>query len=150
MHADVRAFLSSLHPEVRGVVSALRAVVRRVVPAAEESVLWGGLSYHRPEVGGRVKGGVCFIGVKRGKVRLDFIHGVRLADPSGFLQGRLRSKRYVSIESIADTQRPEIEALIREAAALDPATWAEPAAPARGGRDVGLAEYLVSQRGRRG
>jgi hypothetical protein len=102
------------------------AVVQRAVPEAEESILWGGLSYHRPDVGGRVKGAVCLIGVKKGKVRLDFIHGIRLADPSGFLQGQLLSKRYVPMETIADTQRPEIEALIREAAALDPTTWAEP------------------------
>src|SRR4051812_22750577 len=113
-------------PEVRGVVSALRTVVRRSAPEAEESVLWGGLSYHRPEVGGRVKGAVCIVGVKAGRVRLDFIHGIRLADPLGLLQGKLLSKRYVPLATIADTQRPEIEALILEAAALDPTRWAEP------------------------
>jgi hypothetical protein len=53
VHADVRAFLRSLSPEVRSVVSGLRAVVQRAVPEAEESILWGGLSYHRPDVGGR-------------------------------------------------------------------------------------------------
>ena len=125
MQADVRAFFKSLSPKVSSVVSALRAVVRRAAPEAEESVLWGGLSYHRPDVGGRVKGAVCLIVVKKGKVRLDFIHGIRLADPSGILHGRLLSKRYVPMETIADTQRPEIVALIREAAALDPTTWAE-------------------------
>jgi hypothetical protein len=135
MLPDVSAFLRSLPPTVRSVVSALRVVVRRAVPEAEESVLWGGLSYHRPDVGGRVKGAVCLIGAKKGKVRLDFIHGIRLADPSGFLQGQLLSKRYVPMETIADTKRPQIEALIREAAALDPTTWAEPAV-ARSGRET--------------
>jgi hypothetical protein len=103
---------------------ALRDVVRRAVPEAEESLLWGGLSYHRPQVGGRVKGAVCQIGVKRGKVRLDFIHGIRLADPSRLLQGNRLSKRFIPIESAADAERPEIAALIREAAALDPNAWA--------------------------
>lgn len=121
MHPDVTAFLRGLPPEVRGVVSALRAVVRRAAPGAEESMLWGGLSYHRPAVGGRVKGAVCLIGVKRGKARLEFIHGIRLADPAGLLRGQLRSKRHVPMETTADAERPEIAALIREAAALDPA-----------------------------
>jgi hypothetical protein len=125
MPSAMSTFLRSLPPEVRGVVSALRTVVRRAVPEAEESMLWGGLSYHRPAVGGRVKGAVCLIGVRQGKVRLDFIHGVRLADPSGLLRGQLVSKRYVPMETIADAERPEIEALIREAAALDPTAWAE-------------------------
>jgi hypothetical protein len=123
--ADVRAFLNSLSPEIRGVVSALRAVVLRTIPEAEESVVWGSLSYHRPEVGGRVKGAVCLIVAKKGKVRLDFIHGIRLADPADLLCGRQVSKRYVPIETGEDVERPEIAALIRDAAALDPTKWAE-------------------------
>jgi hypothetical protein len=128
VHAEVRAFLRNLPPNLRRLVSAVRAVVQRAAPDASESVLWGGLSFHRPHVGGRVKGAVCLIGVKRGKVRLDFIHGIRLSDPSGLLQGRLRSKRYFPLETIADTQRPEIAALIREAAGLDWTARAEPRA----------------------
>ena len=86
--------------------------------------MWGSLSYHRPEVGGRVKGSVCQIVVKRGQVRQDSIHGIRLADPCGLLQGDRLSKRFVSIGTIVDAERPEIATLIREAAALDPAEWA--------------------------
>jgi hypothetical protein len=135
MDRDVRAFLDRLSPENRDVVSALRAVVRRTVPQAEESNVWGSLSYHRPDVGGRVKGAVCMIAVKKGGVRLDFIHGIRLTDPAGLLlRGRQVSKRFVMIESAADAKRPEVAALIREAAALDPSAWAERgASPRRGG-----------------
>jgi hypothetical protein len=121
---DVEAFLDGLRPDTRQLVPALRDVVRRTVPHAEESLLWGSLSYHRPQVGGRVKGAVCQIVVKGGQVRLDFIHGIRLADPCGLLQGDGVSKRFVPIKSIADAERPEVTALIREAAALDPAEWA--------------------------
>jgi hypothetical protein len=122
--ADLKAFLDASSPETRKVVLALRNVVRRAVPHAEESLLWGGLSYHRPQVGGRVKGAVCQIVVKKGHVRLDFIHGIRLADPKGLLQGDLLSKRFVPIGTVADVERPEIAGLIREAAALDPKEWA--------------------------
>lgn len=122
--ADLRAFLDGLSPEVRELVLALRRVVRRTAPQAEESLLWGSLSYHRAHVGGRVKGAVCQIVAKRGHVRLDFIHGVRLADPWGVLQGDRVSKRFVPIGTVEDAERPEIAALIREAAALDPTKWA--------------------------
>jgi hypothetical protein len=84
----------------------------------------GSLSYHRAQVGGRFKGAVCQIGVKRGHVRPDFIHGVHLADPLGVLQGDRVSKRFVPIGTVEDAERPEIAALIREAAALDLAKWA--------------------------
>jgi hypothetical protein len=98
-------------------------VVRRAAPEAEETLLWGSLSYHRPHIGGRVKGSVCQIVVRGGQVRLDFIHGIRLTDPCGLLRGNRVSKRSVSIETVADAERPQIAALIREAAALDPTDW---------------------------
>lgn len=116
---DVRAYLDSLPPKPREIVHALRGVVRRTVPDAEETVLWGGLSYHTPWIGGRVKGALCQITVKRGEVRLEFIHGVRLADPANLLRGDRLSKRYVPIGSSAEAQRPEIVSLIREASTLD-------------------------------
>jgi hypothetical protein len=119
--ADVQAFLDGLSPATRPLVVALRDVVQRTVPHAEESVVWGSLSYHRPEIGGRVRGAVCQIVVRRGQVRLDFIHGIRLLDPCGLLQGDQVSKRFVPIETVADAGRLEVVALLREAA-LDPAT----------------------------
>ena len=121
MATDLKAFLDALRPDTRRLVLALRDVARRTVPHAEESVLWGGLSYHRPQVGGRVKGAVCQIVAKGDKVRLDFIHGVRLADPRGLLLGNRVSKRFVPIGSVADAGRREVADLIRDAAALDPA-----------------------------
>jgi hypothetical protein len=122
---DVKRFLDALTPEMRRVVVVLRHVVRCTVPRAEESLLWGCLSYHRPEVGGRVKGAVCQVVVKRGQVRLDFIHGVRLSDPSGLLQGDRLSKWFIPIRTIADAKRPGIASLIRAAGELDSKSWAE-------------------------
>jgi hypothetical protein len=123
-HPDNEAWLETLSPENRTLALALRQVIRCAVPHAEESVVWGSLSYHSPEVGGRIKGAVCQIAVKRGQVRLDFVHGIRLADPCGLLQGKRLSKRFVLIDSVVDAERPEVVALIREAAALDPKDWA--------------------------
>jgi hypothetical protein len=124
MAAAVEAFLDALPPESGDLVQALRGVVRRTVPHAEEPLLWDGLSYHRPEVGGRVKGAVCQVGVKGVRLLLGFIHGARLADPSGLLQGDRLSKQFSPIGTVAEAERPEVAALIREAVALDPAAWA--------------------------
>jgi hypothetical protein len=79
---------------------------------------------HSPPVGGRVQGAVCQIVAKDGQVRLDFIYGIRLVDPCGLLQGDRLSKRFVPIGTVTAAERPEIAALIREAAALDPTDWA--------------------------
>jgi hypothetical protein len=117
--SNLKAFIADLSPQTHELVLALRSVIRRIVPEAEESFMWGCISYHQPEVGGRVKGAVCQIVVKRGQVRLDFTHGIRLRDPAGLLQGDGKSKRYVPIETIATVQRPEFAALIGEAAELD-------------------------------
>lgn len=116
---EVRRFLESVSPKLRDTVDALREAVRRIVPDAEETVLWGGLSYHSPWVGGRVKGAICQISVKGSDVRLEFIHGIRLADPDGLLEGDRLSKRYVSVRSVADARRAAIARLIREASAVE-------------------------------
>ena len=59
--------------------------------------------------------------MKRDHVRLEFIHGIHLADPDNLLQGKLKSKRFVPMNTIEDAKRPEIVKLIQEAAALE---WA--------------------------
>lgn len=121
--SDLMEFIDGQSAATRTVVLAVRDLVRHAAPHVVESLLWGGLSYHRPTVGGRVKGAVCQITVKRDQVRLEFIHGVRLSDRLGLLQGNRISKRFVPIESVADAALPGIAALIHEAAELDPSEW---------------------------
>jgi hypothetical protein len=116
----VDEFLARLDPRSRHLVTSLRRVVLEVAPDARETVLWGGLSYHRPWLGGRVKGAICQIVAKRGAVRLDFIHGIALTDPARLLQGTRRSKRFVPIEHVADATRPEIALLVHQAAQYVP------------------------------
>ncbi len=119
IHKSVASFLNSVPPDVRDIVVALREVVRTAVPDAEETMLWGGISYHTPWIGGRVKGALCQISAKRGEVRLEFIHGIRLADPSGLLQGGALSKRHVLIRTASDTKRHDIVSLIQDASAIE-------------------------------
>jgi hypothetical protein len=120
---ELDGLLAGLPSECRNILLALREVVAQIIPEADERVLWGGLSYHRPWIGGPVKGAICQVVAKRGEVRLDFIHGVRLNDPRKLLQGDRLSKRYVPIPSVADAKRSEIADLIREASELNPSEW---------------------------
>lgn len=117
---DLAGLLDRIDPASRKIVLALRRVIAKAASTSDETILWGGLSYHRPWLGGRVKGAVCQITAKHGKVRLDFIHGARLRDPARLLQGDLISKRFVPIASEAEAELPEISDLIREAAEFDP------------------------------
>jgi hypothetical protein len=126
---SVKAFLDGLDPHVLPLVQALRRMVRDVTPEAVETVIWDALSYHRPWLGGRVKGAVCQIVVRRGHVRLDFVHGVALKDPGQLLQGAGLSKRYVPIDCAPDATRPEIALLIDEAAQFIPGKVADRRAP---------------------
>jgi hypothetical protein len=120
---ELDSFLAGLPSECRNIVLTLREVIAQIIPDADERVLWGGLSYHRPWIVGPVKGAICQVVAKRGEIRLDFIHGVRLSEPRKLLQGDRLSKRYVPIRSVAEAKRPEIADLIREASDLDPSEW---------------------------
>jgi hypothetical protein len=97
MDADVRGFLAAVPTDLQRTVKAVRELVLSAAAGTTESVLWRSLSYHRPELGGRVKGAVCLITPKTDYVELGFIHGVLLPDPEHLLTGRLRSKRVVRI-----------------------------------------------------
>lgn len=48
-------------------------------------------------------------------VNLYFIHGAKLADPRGLLQGNGNQGRYVRLERAAQINDPGVEALLREA-----------------------------------
>jgi hypothetical protein len=95
---------------------ALRTLVLEEAPEAAESIHWGALSYHDPGCGGHVKGAVCQITLHDGRVRLSFIHGVRLPDPAGLLRGDRKSKRYVELRSAAEIPDLPLRALVRAAA----------------------------------
>jgi C-terminal processing protease CtpA/Prc len=112
--------LARVPPPQRKLIAALRALIRRSVPEAKETVLWDSLSYHRPEVGGRVKGAICLITPKPGAVHLGFIHGAALADPDHLLQGSRKSKRYIPIRRLGDIKLKSLTSLVRAAAKYQP------------------------------
>jgi hypothetical protein len=122
-NVEVERFLSFTRPEIREIALELRNLVALTRPEATERILWGGLSYHDSAKGGPVKGAICQIELKGDRVRISFIHGARLRDPSSLLTGERLSKRSVSIDSFEQAPWNEIRSLIEEAAALDPSTF---------------------------
>lgn len=113
---EVRAFLDRVPDALAPLVRELRRLVRNTVPGAAETVVWSCLSYHQPAVGGRVKGAVCQLEVRRDVVRLGFIHGIRLPDPKRLLAGEGLSKRHIELRPGLPMPRAALRALVRAAA----------------------------------
>jgi len=121
MNAEVREFLTHVPRNLRATVKALRRLVLAAAGGTVESVLWRSLSYHRPELGGRVKGAVCLITPKTDHVELGFIHGILLPDPGRLLTGHGRSKRVIRMTSMADLSDTRmLAALVRAAVTIRP------------------------------
>jgi hypothetical protein len=124
-NTEVERFLNRHPAPLREIALELRNLVAAVAPQASERILWGGLSYFDANKGGPVKGGVCQIELQPDHVRLAFIHGAFLNDPSGLLEGKQRYKKYVALHSYDETPWEELEALIRASANFDPTSLSD-------------------------
>jgi hypothetical protein len=82
---------------------------------AVESVLWGSLSYHVVELGGRIKGSICFITPKRDYVELGFVHGRELVDRERLLSGSGKAKRSIRFPPASRIPKSAVRDLIRDA-----------------------------------
>jgi hypothetical protein len=118
--SGVKLLLAGLSRRQRRITNALRRLVRQAAPETDETVLWGSLSYHRPNIGGRIKGAVCLITPRSDGVHLGFIHGAALSDPSRLLRGSSKAKRFVPIQRVQDIDREALSDLLRAAANYDP------------------------------
>ncbi|WP_158305478.1 DUF1801 domain-containing protein [Opitutus terrae] len=112
--------MATLPPGQRKIAQALRRLVRETVPSATETVLWRSLSYHRPELRGRIKGAVCLITPKHTCVNLEFIHGARLPDPRRLLRGSGREKRFVQLYEEQTVDWVSLREFVVKAARYEP------------------------------
>lgn len=116
-------YFARYEPAAAKLGKALRAKLRARLPGLFEIVYMYEnqntlvLSYSPTERGYE---GVCSISVSPDGVRLGFGRGAELAksDPGKLLQGQGKLVRYVEIGSMADFNRPEVEALIVSAVKL--------------------------------
>lgn len=120
---QLASYFAKYEPAIAKLGKALRARLRARLPGLFE-IVYGYesqdalvISYSPTEHG---YGGVCSLALYPSGVKLHFGRGAELskADPSKLLQGRGKTVRHVVLNSVADFDRPEIEALIAAALAL--------------------------------
>src|SRR5215469_16741597 len=120
---ELAGYFAKYEPPMAKLGKALRAKLRARLPGLFEIVYMyenqGALviSYSPTERGYE---GVCSISVYPHLVKLGFGQGAELSksDPKRLLQGQGKTVRYVELNSVADFDRAEIEALIAEAVKL--------------------------------
>lgn len=117
---EIEAFLQRIPTDLQDIVLELRNIVASVTPDAVEVVRWGGLSYFHEGRGGIVSAGICQIGIHSGYIRLDFIHGIFLADHKHLLEGNQKVKRFVKLKSFDDAPWDDLKQLIEESSRFDP------------------------------
>jgi hypothetical protein len=120
---QLAGFFAKYEPAIAKLGKALRAKLRARLPGLFEIVYMYEnqnalvISYSPTERGYE---GVCSVSVYPGSVKLGFGKGAELSksDPNKLLQGQGKTVRYVELNSVADFDRAEIEALIAGAVKL--------------------------------
>ena len=107
---------------LRDLVFELRNLIAAVSPDVTETVLWDGLAYFNPKMGGPIKGAICQITILRDHVRLAFVRGAFLPDPKGLLEGkgRRKYKRHVTLRSYDAAPWTYLRDLVSSSVRLDP------------------------------
>jgi hypothetical protein len=112
------AFLARFDPSVAALARSCRAAMRKRLPTANELVydnynalVVGYCSSERPS------DAIVSLPITPRGVSLCFIHGAKLPDPRGILQGSGNQTRFLRLGSAKDLARPEIEALLAAAIA---------------------------------
>jgi hypothetical protein len=115
---QLRSFIAKFSSQDQTRIRALRRAVRKRLPGGYELVY----DYDKNFViayGPTDRGyeAVVAIAAQASRLALCFGQGASLPDPAGILRGRGRQVRSVPLNSAADLERPELEALMREALA---------------------------------
>lgn len=115
---QLRSFIARFEPREQRLIHACRTVLRKRLPGAYELAYdnynFLVIGYGPTE---RPSDAVLSLAARAGGLGLCFIHGVRLPDPAGLLQGSGRQTRFLRLEAAAELQRPAVEALIKAALA---------------------------------
>jgi len=99
------------------VAIALRAAVLDEIGPCHEAIFpikkWISVLYSTTEK--RMKDNICLIVVYKDHVNLMFPRGVDLKDPQGLMEGAGKAMRHVKMFTPADTARPGVRALLKQA-----------------------------------
>jgi hypothetical protein len=117
--AEIEKAFRFQRPDLVDILFEIRNIVMRVNPLATERIHPYGITFYDPDKGGTIKGGICFVDIRDGYVRLRFGLGVFLDDPKSLLTGDRLYMRHMDISSFDNAPWKDIEALIHESANLD-------------------------------
>jgi len=99
--------------KLSGVAKAVRGLVKKSVAGSEEYVNpWKIPTFD-------LNGPLCFYMVAKNHVIFGFMRGAMLRDPAKLLEGTGKYLRHVKVRSAADVRRPEVRALLKQAADLN-------------------------------
>lgn len=119
---QVEGIVAGASPALRPVVDELRRVITEVIPdAIEEPDPSANLVAYTFQPG-TYKGLIVAIAPHSAHVNLMFAAGAALAEraPAGLLQGTGKKARHIKFRDFTDVDRPEVRALLAEAAAATP------------------------------
>lgn len=142
---QLEGFIARFDQEVAGRTRACRMALRARLPTANEFVYdnYNALAIgYAP--GERPSEAIVSLAVTPRGPALYFIHGARLSDPEGVLQGQGRQGRFVRLEGPDTLDRPPVKALLKAALADAPV----PLASSGVGRTI-IRSISATQRPRR-
>jgi len=141
---QLRSFIAKFAPKDQALIRAVRSGLRRRLPTAFELVYdnynFFVIGYGPTE---RPSDAVLSIAAGASGVGLCFIHGAKLPDPAGILQGSGRQTRFVRLPSAATLKQPAVRRLI------DVAVKRGKAFPARGRGQLIIRSVSAKQRPRK-
>ena len=115
---QIAGFLAKFEPRMAKQIRSVRQALRRRFPTAFELVYdnynFFVIGYGSTE---RASDAIVSMTANSKGLGLCFIHGAKLPDPEGLLQGSGNQTRFIRLESAATLSKPAIETLIRAAIA---------------------------------
>jgi hypothetical protein len=106
-------------PDLVEILLEVRSIAFSVKPWATERIRASGITLFDATKGGTITGGICFVDIPDGFVRVRLGRGALLSDPNSLLSGKQKFMRYLDIRSFDEAPWHELELLIRESANLD-------------------------------
>lgn len=114
-YATFDLYLADQRPKHQAVIRALRRFVKRVAPKLVESVKWGNGCW----LNGTQPVAYVYAGEPE-FTQFGFIHGSKLDDPHGLLEGKGAYVRHIKVRTPRDIDARAFAALLRQAVKRTP------------------------------
>ena len=142
---QMKEFIAKFDPEIAKLIRSCRAALRKRFPTADELV-YDNYNFFVIGFSASERPSDCLVSLAANSkgVGLSFYYGSTLPDPKKILLGSGSQNRFIRLESAATLARPEVEALLRAAAAQS-----EVPLPATGRGKTIIRSISAKQRPRR-